>query len=60
MKINIGIDIINAFAEHYDVSGVIFLDNAESVTEIFPSTSQLIKLYVSAADDALRVEKDKI
>lgn len=58
MKINIGIDIINAFAEAYGVTGVIFLDNAESVTEIFNSTSQLVKLYVSAADDALRIEKD--
>lgn len=58
MKLNIGIDIINAFSNHYGVAGVIFLDNAESVTEIFPSTSQFVKLYVSAADDALRVEKD--
>lgn len=58
MKLNIGIDIINAFAEAYGVTGVIFLDNAESVTEIFGSTSQLIKLYVSAADDVLRVETD--
>lgn len=60
MKINIGLDIINAFAEAHGVTSVIFLDNAESVTEIFGSTSQLIKLYVSAADDALRVEKDNI
>lgn len=58
MKINIGLDIINAFAEAHGVTSVIFLDNAESVTEIFGSTSQLVKLYVSAADDALRVEKD--
>jgi hypothetical protein len=58
MKINIGLDVINAFSEHYGLAAVIFLDNAESVTEIFKTASQQVKLYVSAIDDALRVEKD--
>lgn len=57
MKINIGIDIINAFSEHYGLTGVIFLDNAESVTRIFNSPSQQIKLYVSERDNVLRIEK---
>lgn len=56
MKINIGLDIINAFSEHYGISAVIFLDNAESVTRIFDTQSQQIRLYVSEYDKTLRIE----
>ena len=56
MRINIGLDIINAFSEHYGLETVIFLDNAESVTNILKTKSQLISLYVSEADKTLRIE----
>lgn len=60
MKMNIGLDIINAFSKHYDMSAVIFLDNAESVTKIFDTDSQQIRLYVSETDKQLRIENKNI
>jgi len=58
MRINIGLDIISAFSEYYGLSAVIFLDNAESVTNIFKTESQQVRLYVSAADKCLRIEQN--
>ena len=57
-KIQMGIDIINAFSEYYDLYAVIFLDNAESVTNIFDTKCQQIRLYVSATDKKLRIEQE--
>lgn len=54
-KILCGIDIINAFSEHYGVFAPIFLDNRESVTEIPETKSQVVNLIVSAIDKKLRV-----
>lgn len=56
MKINAGIDIINTLTTHYDVCAPIFIDNAESITNILESESQQIRLYVSEADEKLRIE----
>lgn len=56
MRINIGLDIINAFCEHYQVYAPVVVDNAESVTKLFETKSQQIKLYVSEADKTLRFE----
>lgn len=50
-KVNAGIDIINAICRHEGVTAPIFLDNAESVTHINQSDSQLIKLLVSEKDE---------
>ena len=58
-QINVGIDIINTLAEHYGFVAPIFIDNAESVTEIIPTPAQLIRLVVSAGDKKLRVEKEE-
>jgi DNA repair exonuclease SbcCD ATPase subunit len=55
-KINIGIDIINTLAEHYDFSAPIIVDERESVTDLWPVNSQVISLVVSPDDKALRVE----
>lgn len=55
-RLNIGLDIINTLAEHYDFAPVVFIDNAESVTDILPTKGQQIKLIVSAADKKLRIE----
>lgn len=54
-KIQAGLDVIEALSELYDVSAPIWLDNRESVVEIPPMDTQLINLYVSAADKELEV-----
>lgn len=55
-RLNAGIDIINLFSEHYQVSGPIFLDNRESTSQIIETDSQIINLFVSEPDKTLRVE----
>ncbi|MCC6687035.1 MAG: AAA family ATPase, partial [Fimbriimonadaceae bacterium] len=55
-RINGGLDIINTLARHYGFAPPIVIDNAESVTSIIPTIGQQIRLVVSAADKALRVE----
>ena len=46
MRINLGIDIINALSRHYGVSVPLFIDNAESITRLIPSDAQVIRLVV--------------
>ena len=58
-RLNIGLDIINTLAEHYGFAPVVFIDNAESVTDILPTKGQQIRLIVSAADKKLRVELEE-
>ncbi|RIJ63110.1 hypothetical protein D1606_16650, partial [Rummeliibacillus sp. POC4] len=55
-KINVGIDIINTLSEHYGMRAPIFVDNAEAVTQLIDSDSQIISLVVSEKDKQLRVE----
>lgn len=55
-RLNIGLDIINTLAEHYDFAPPVWLDNAESVTDILPTRGQQIRLVVSEKDKKLRVE----
>src|SRR5690606_31504601 len=55
-RINAGLDIINVLSEHFAFHPPVWMDNAESITEIMPTKGQQIKLVVSAEDDALRVE----
>ena len=55
MKINLGIDIINTLSMAYGVRVPLFVDNAESVTKLESSTSQIIRLVVSENDKELRV-----
>lgn len=54
MKINVGIDIINALSRHYGVTVPLFVDNAESVTKLERADTQVIRLVVSADDKELR------
>jgi len=56
MRINVGIDIINALSRAYGVTVPLFVDNAESVTKLEGSASQIIRLVVSEKDKELRVE----
>lgn len=54
MKINVGIDIINALSRHYGVTVPLFVDNAEGVTHLEQSEAQVIRLFVSESDKELR------
>lgn len=58
MKINVGIDIINALSRHYGVTVPLFLDNAESVTALEPCDAQVIRLVVSESDKELRITNE--
>lgn len=55
MKVNVGIDIINALSRHYGVTVPLFVDNAEAVTRLEPCGAQVIRLVVSENDKELRV-----
>jgi hypothetical protein len=55
-RINIDLDISDAFSRHYGVSVPVFVDNAESVTALEQIDTQIIQLIVSEADKQLRVE----
>ena len=57
--VNAGLEIIATLSNHYGVRLPIVVDNAESVTELLPVDSQVIRLVVSAEDESLRVEVDK-
>ena len=56
MKINLGIDIINTLSTAYGVRVPLFVDNAESVTNLEKCGSQIIRLVVSENDEELRVK----
>lgn len=55
-KINVGIDIINTLSRHYGVAVPLFVDNAESVTNLESAATQVIRLVVSESDKKLRCE----
>lgn len=45
-QVNAAIDIVNGFARAYEVSLPLFVDNAESVTDIIPTNGQRITMTV--------------
>lgn len=45
-QVNAGIDIVEAFSRAYGVEAPLFIDNAESVSELLPIQRQMIKLTV--------------
>lgn len=55
MKVNVGIDIINALSRHYGVKVPLFVDNAEAVTKLEECDTQVIRLVVSEEDKELRI-----
>ncbi|WPV66319.1 AAA family ATPase [Chitinophaga sp. LS1] len=55
-KMMAGLDVINTFSNHYDVFAPVFCDNRESVTIIPEIESQTISLFVSPADQSIRIE----
>lgn len=56
MKINAGIDLINALSRYFGVQVPLFVDNAESVTQLEFTDTQVVRLVVSENDPALRME----
>ena len=58
-KIQVGIDIINALSDYYNVNAPIWIDNRESTVNIPDTDSQVINLIVSEYDSVLRVENKK-
>ncbi|EGQ1615565.1 AAA family ATPase [Staphylococcus pseudintermedius] len=54
-RINVGLDIINSLCRHYNVTAPIFIDNAESVTDIIKTDAQQIQLIVSENSELLVV-----
>lgn len=55
MKVNVGIDIINALSRYYGVTVPLFVDNAEAVTRLENCNAQVIRLVVSEDDKELRI-----
>ncbi|QDS35869.1 AAA family ATPase [Brevibacillus brevis] len=55
-RINVGLDIINTLSEHYGITAPIFVDNAEAVTKMIDTFTQVISLIVSENDKQLRIE----
>lgn len=55
MKVNVGIDIINALSRYYGVTVPLFVDNAEAVTRLESCNAQVIRLVVSEKDKELRI-----
>lgn len=47
MEINVGLDIVKTLSEHYGIKAPIFIDHAESVTDILDPCTQTIKLIVN-------------
>ena len=53
-RINAGLEIVECLSEHYGIMMPVFVDNAESVTELEPIANQVIRLVVSEGDKVLR------
>jgi len=53
-EINVGLDIVRTLSAHYGIKAPIFIDHAESVTDILDPGTQTIKLMVS--DDHQEME----
>lgn len=58
MKINVGIDIINTLSRAYGVTVPLFVDNAESVTNLEKTDCQVIRLVVTESDKELRIHHE--
>ena len=54
-KINAGIEIINALSKFHKQTAPIFVDNAESISNILKSESQMIELYVNPEYKTLKI-----
>lgn len=58
-RINAGLEIADALSAHWNVTVPIFIDNAESVTQLADTRMQTIRLVVSEEDKILRLETEE-
>ena len=58
-RISVGLDVIDTLSKHYGVRAPIFIDNAESITELPEIKSQTLALFVSKKDKKLRIEESE-
>ena len=58
-RITAGLEIIDVLSRHWGVSMPVFIDNAESVTRLPETDTQLVRLVVSEQDKKLRLELDE-
>lgn len=58
-KVNAGIEIIKVFSEKWGLFVPLFIDNAERITEIEKTKTQMIQLVVSKGDYKLRTETEE-
>lgn len=56
MRINAGLEIIDVISKYYNFYAPIFIDNSESVTDMYDTEAQQVKLLVSESDKDLRME----
>lgn len=56
-QINAGIECINTLSKHFNMYLPIFVDNAESVVELIPSESQIIRFVVDESCEKLTVKE---
>lgn len=57
-RVNAGLEIIDALSRYWGVSMPVVIDNAESITRLANTHTQLIRLVVSENDKQLRLELD--
>lgn len=57
-QINAGIECINTLSKHFNMYLPIFVDNAESVVELIPSESQIIRFVVDKSCEKLTVKEN--
>lgn len=55
MKVNAGLDVINALCKHYGITAPIFIDNRESISELIPTQSQVINLEKVKGQNELKI-----
>lgn len=54
-RINAGLEIVSTLSDFWNIKMPIFVDNAESVTHLIDTDTQVIRLVVSEADKKLRL-----
>ena len=57
-QINAGIECINTLSKHFDMYLPVFVDNAESICQLIPSESQIIRFVVDESCDKLTVKEN--
>ena len=55
-QINAALDVIQTLSDFYEVRVPLFIDNAESVTDLYDIDTQVIRLVVSENDKEMRIE----